>query len=61
MKPFSAYPEDRERLLSLARILQNPHDVETGQRSADELSDLVIAILSDEETAIEKDDGPTAA
>lgn len=49
-KPFSAYPEDRAKLMSLARILQNPHDVETGEKAADELSDLVLAILSDEET-----------
>jgi hypothetical protein len=49
-KPFSTYPEAREKLMSLARILQAPHDVETGERAADELSDLVLAILSDEET-----------
>jgi hypothetical protein len=49
-KPFSTYPEDREKLMSLARILQNPHDVETGEKAADELSDLVLAILSDEAT-----------
>lgn len=49
-KPFSTYPEDREKLMSLARILQNPHDIETGEKAADELSDLVLAILSDEAT-----------
>lgn len=61
MKPFSTYPEDRERLLFLATILQKPHDVETWQKAADELSNLVIEILCDEKTAIDKGDGPTAA
>lgn len=62
LKPFSAYPEDREKLMSLATILQRPHDVETGEKAADELSDLVLAILSDEATNLfDKDDGPTAA
>lgn len=60
-KPFSSYPEDREKLMSLATVLQNPHDIETGEKAANELSDLVLAILSDEEIYIEKDDGPTSA
>lgn len=62
LKPFSTYPEERERLLALATVLQMPHDVETGEQTADQLSDLVLAILSDEATDVfDKDDGPTAA
>lgn len=64
MKPFSTYPEDLEKLISLATVLQRPHDVETGEKAADELSDLVLAILSDEAVSLADacfDDGPTAA
>jgi len=50
MKPFSTYPEDRAELIRLATILQKPHDVETGEKVADQLSDMVLGILSDEET-----------
>jgi len=53
MRPFSAYPGDRERLLSLANTLQKTHDVETGEKAADELSDLVIAILNDEQAVLD--------
>jgi hypothetical protein len=56
MKPFSTYPEDREKLLGLASKAANSDDA-----SAIELADLVKAILTDEETWIDKDDGPTAA
>ena len=48
IRPFSTYPEDRERLLSLARKVQDDlEDLET----ADEFADLVIAILEDEAVA----------
>lgn len=53
-KPFSTYPEDRERLLSLARSLQTPgvlKTLEDRDRAADKLSDLVKAILEDEAIA----------
>ena len=42
-KPFSTYPEDRERLLSLARRCEQSDD-----ETAVELGDLVRAILEDE-------------
>jgi hypothetical protein len=62
MKPFSTYPEDRELLMSLARTIQTSSDVEVVDQAAGKLSDLVLAILSDEATDIfDKDDGPTAA
>ncbi len=61
-KPFSTYPEDREKLLSLANKVER---AEAGtmahEDAADALADLVKAILTDEETLIDKDDGPTAA
>ena len=48
-KPFSTYPEDRERLLALANKLQRGDlDAEDALKVADELSDLVRAILEDE-------------
>lgn len=43
LKPFSTYPEDREKLLSLAEKASN-----SGDAAAIELGDLVKAILSDE-------------
>ena len=53
MRPFSTYPEDRETLLSLARLLQAPgKDAEQRNRATDTLSDLVIAILEDEAHAL---------
>lgn len=51
IRPFSTYPEDREELIRLATVLQQPHDIETGSKTADKLSDLVLAILSDEACA----------
>ena len=45
---FSKYPKDRDRLIHLASELQKPHDIEYGQRLADELSDLVLALLEDD-------------
>jgi hypothetical protein len=50
MLPFSTYPEDRERLLLLARkILRDDAD----RASIVELADLVVAILEDEEITLE--------
>ncbi|RVG88717.1 hypothetical protein [Sinorhizobium meliloti] len=49
-KPFSTYPEDRELMMSLARAIQTSHDVEVVDQAAGKLSDLVLAILSDEAT-----------
>lgn len=49
-KPFSTYPEDRETLMALARTIQTTSDVEASEKAADKLSDLVLAILSDEAT-----------
>lgn len=43
LKPFSTYPEDREKLLSLAAKVADSDDA-----SAIELADLVTAILTDE-------------
>lgn len=51
-KPFSTYPEDHEKLLRLSRTIQGHNvDDEDRLRAADTLSDLVIAILKDEEQA----------
>ena len=50
VKPFSTYPEDRELLMSLARTIQTSNDVEIVDQAAGKLSDLVLAILSDEAT-----------
>ncbi|RDJ20112.1 hypothetical protein DWF00_16505 [Bosea caraganae] len=48
-RPFSTYLEDRARLLALANKLQRRDlDVEDARKAADELSDLVLAILNDE-------------
>lgn len=41
--PFSSYPEDREKLLGLARLCERSDDA-----NAIELGDLVRAILEDE-------------
>lgn len=49
-KPFSTYPEDRELMMSLARTIQTSPDVEVVDQAAGKLSDLVLAILSDEAT-----------
>ena len=48
MKPFSTYPEDRANLMALARTVQESADVEEAEKAADKLSDMVLAILSDE-------------
>jgi hypothetical protein len=49
-KPFETYPEDRETLISLALTVQTSSDVEATEKAADKLSDLVLSILSDEDT-----------
>ena len=53
MKPFSTYPEDREKLLDLAARIENS-DAESDQfiAAADMLADLVKAILTDEAVVI---------
>jgi len=43
-KPFSTYPEDRERLLKLANLIR----LQSDDDAAIELADLVRAILEDE-------------
>ena len=48
MKPFSTYPEDRANLMALARTVQETGDIDEAEKAADKLSDLVLAILSDE-------------
>lgn len=54
MKPFSTYPEDREKLLALSREIDSGrlHDWEVLEK-AYVLADLVKAILEDEEAVIE--------
>jgi hypothetical protein len=48
MKPFSTYPEDRAKLLELSRVVATSGDAEDAEKAADELADLVSAIISDE-------------
>ena len=58
-KPFSTYPEDREKLLKLAETVEKSYsDDPSFIDAADALADLVKAILTDEETWIDKGDGP---
>lgn len=56
MKPFSTYPEDRQRLLGLAACVLDTHY--PLDMKAVELADLVKAILEDEQFVI--DAGPWA-
>ncbi|MBN9028908.1 MAG: hypothetical protein BGO05_10140 [Rhizobiales bacterium 63-7] len=59
-KPFSTYPEDRGLLMTLARTVQASNDAEVVDQAAGKLSDLVLAILSDEATdAFDHDQEPT--
>jgi len=61
-KPFSTYPEDRAKLLKLAETVEKSYsDDPSFIDAADALADLVKAILTDEETWLDKDDGPNAA
>jgi hypothetical protein len=64
-RPFSTYPEDRAEMLSLASsIMKGGIDVETFEEKSVKLAEMVKSILEDEAfifTAMEKDDGPTAA
>lgn len=54
IKPFSTYPEQHAHLLALANKLQRCNvDVEDVLKAADELSDLVCAILEDEAPTID--------
>lgn len=53
MKPFSTYPEDRQKLLDLAESIESARDDEDFRNAAYELSDLVKAIITDEAVAIE--------
>lgn len=53
MKPFSTYPEDRAKLLALAAKVENATGNDLDD-SADELADLVRAILTDEAPAAEE-------
>jgi hypothetical protein len=52
MKPFSTYPEDRAKLLALCDKVENTTDPTDLEDAADELADLVRAILLDEAAAI---------
>lgn len=48
-KPFSTYPEDREKLLSLANQIENSDATSIAHTdAADALADLVKAIITDE-------------
>lgn len=51
MKPFSTYPEDRAKLLDLCDKVENAIGTEL-EDAADELADLVRAILLDEAVVI---------
>jgi hypothetical protein len=53
MKPFSAYPEDRAKLLELSRLVATSGDEEDAKNAADALADLVTSILSDEAAAVD--------
>lgn len=62
IKPFSTYPEDHSKLLGLAAAIEGSDaGSQEFEDAADKLADLVKAILTDEETWLEKDDGPTTA
>lgn len=54
MKPFSTYPEDREKLLALAAKIENSYSDSTEFiDAADALADMVKAILTDEQFMID--------
>lgn len=56
MKPFSTYPEDRQKLLNLAQTIldQYPSD-DSYKVAADALADLVKVIITDEQFVIDAD------
>ncbi|MBY5484413.1 hypothetical protein E0H36_08465 [Rhizobium leguminosarum bv. viciae] len=51
MKPFSAYPEDRAKLLELAATVLKDEDA---SKEACILADLVKAILEDEQWGLDR-------
>lgn len=51
MKPFSAYPEDRAKLLELAAAVLKD---EAASKEASVLADLVQAILEDEQWGLDR-------
>lgn len=54
MKPFSTYPEDREKLLKLAETIESNYSDDTiFIDAADALADLVKAILTDEQAVLD--------
>lgn len=55
MKPFSTYPEDRQKLLRLSDAVLNT-SFSAFEKNAIELADLVKAILEDEAVAIANDE-----
>ncbi|WP_156912316.1 hypothetical protein [Roseibium algicola] len=58
MKPFSTYPEDRQKLLELCETIEHASTDDAAMQAALELADLVRAILTDEAVAIK--DGEVA-
>jgi len=53
MKPFSTYPEDRQKMLALAATIEGKSTLDEDYvKAADELADLVKAILDDEAVTI---------
>lgn len=58
MKPFSTYPEDRAKLLELARRILTARNVAVEARlaDADALAEQVRAILEDEQYVTDADD-----
>lgn len=60
MKPFSAYPEDRAKMLGLcAAVLKPSVYAEDSESAAIELADLVKAILEDEAVALKAPEWPS--
>ncbi len=54
MKPFSTYPEDRAKLLSLAATIEAKSTLDEDYlKAADELADLVKSILTDEQAVLD--------
>ena len=54
MKPFSTYPEDRQKMIDLCKVIEDPKtSIYNFDKAAIELADIVKAILEDEQVAIE--------